>query len=225
MLGNLWRKLSASFSRGSRPKGKPSRPDGFRPTVEALEDRTLPTGFSLTSSAFRNGQSIPAEFPKLFGNRSPQLAWHNPPPDTKSFALLMDDLNVPDAPGGTFNHWVLFNLPKDTLSLRAGIPSGLAHAALSNPDGALQGLNGNLEIGYLGPNPPPGEMHTYVFQVFALNERLNLHAGATRTQLAEAMLGRAVKVPFTEVPIAKGGHILAEATLRGTFPDLQSLIG
>ena len=132
MLGNLWRKLSASFSiprrlifsRGSPPKGKQSRPDRFRPTVEALDDRTLPTGFSLTSSAFRDGSAIPRRFAVVGRNESPPLAWQNPPAGTMSFALLMDDPTVRGENGKleTFNHWVVFDLPASTLKLHGNQP-------------------------------------------------------------------------------------------------------
>ena len=219
MLGNLWRKLSASFSiprrlnflRGSPPKGKQSRADRFRPTVEALDDRTLPSGFSLGSGAFGEGRSIPIQFAssQRGSNQSPPLKWKDPPAGTMSFALLMDD---PDAPGGTFNHWVLFDLPANTLALPARIPR---RAAL--PNGALQGTNENGEIGYLGPNPPRRQRHTYVFRVFALDTpqltltlvpgiQIPLGAGATKPELLFAM----------------AGHVLDQAPLRGTFKRLFS---
>jgi Raf kinase inhibitor-like YbhB/YbcL family protein len=150
-------------------------------------------GIILTSSAFQDGRSIPKLFTGRGRNISPPLAWQNPPAGTMSFALLMDD---PDAPGGTFNHWVLFDLPASTLALGAGI-SRLA----ALPNGALPGTNENENIGYDGPKPPAGRKHTYVFQVFALDTQLNLGAGATKTQLL----------------IAVAGHVLAEAQLRGTF--------
>jgi Raf kinase inhibitor-like YbhB/YbcL family protein len=119
-----------------------------------------------------------------------------------SFALLMDD---PDAPGGTFNHWVLYDLPANTLALPARIPR-----LEVLPNGALQGTNENGEIGYLGPNPPRRQRHTYVFRVFALDtpqltmgpgSQIPLGAGATALQLE----------------IALEGHVLDQAPLQGTF--------
>jgi Raf kinase inhibitor-like YbhB/YbcL family protein len=165
----------------------------FRPAVEALEERMVPA-FILISSAFQDGQSIPKLFSKKGGNISPPLALLDPPAGTMSFAVVMDDLS---APGGSFNHWVLFNLPASEVVLGQGIPRV---PALAN--GALQGNNGNDEIGYLGPNPNQGpRKHTYVFQVFALNTQLNLAPGATKEQLQ----------------IAMAGTVLGEAQLSGTF--------
>jgi Raf kinase inhibitor-like YbhB/YbcL family protein len=165
----------------------------FRPAVEALEDRMVPA-FILTS-AFQDGGSIPKLFAKKGGNISPPLQWLDPPAGTMSFAVLMDDQS---APGGPFNHWVLFNIPASELALGQGIPR-----LEFLPNGALQGLNENGEIGYLGPNPIRGpRKHTYVFQVFALNTtQLNLPAGAQKPELLNAMLP----------------NILGVAELSGTF--------
>ena len=164
----------------------------FRPAVEALEERVVPTFILL--SAFQDGQPIPKQFVKK-GGISPPLTLLDPPAGTVSFAVLMDDQS---APGGPFNHWVLFNIPASQLALGAGIPR-----VEFLPNGALQGLNGNEEIGYLGPTASQGpRKHTYVFQVFALNTQLNLSPGQTgAVQLLDAM-----------VP-----NILAVAEIRGTF--------
>jgi Raf kinase inhibitor-like YbhB/YbcL family protein len=212
MLGNLWRKLSASFSfprrlnvsRGSPPKGKQSRPDRFRPTIEALDDRTLPSVFSLTSTAFPNGQPIPPQYAKIVNglelNFSPPLEWHHPPPGTVSFALIMRDESVLLHEAG-FSHWVIFNIPEHWRSLISGIAKG-PHPF--GPHGPVQGFNGNGEDGYLGPNPTlPPPMHDYVFRLYALNTRLTLRQPVTAGELRNAL----------------GPHIVTggRATLVGTF--------
>jgi Raf kinase inhibitor-like YbhB/YbcL family protein len=165
----------------------------FRPAVEALEERMVPAFILL--SAFQDGQPIPKQFAKKGGDNSPPLFWLDPPAGTMSFAVLMDDQS---APGGPFNHWVLFNIPASESALGQGVPR-----VAFLPNGALQGLNGNEEIGYLGPNPNQGpRKHTYVFQVYALNTQLNLPPGQTTSvQLLEAM-----------VP-----NILGVAQISGTF--------
>jgi len=148
---------------------------------------------NLTSTSFQEGSRIPAKFTCNGAGVSPQLAWSAPPAGTASFALLVTD---PDAPGGTFVHWVLYNLPAGTRALPEGLP---AEGQL--PDGALQGRNDFGEIGYGGPCPPPGSPHHYVFTLYALDAKLNLPVGATRAQVEAAMQG----------------HILASGRLVGLF--------
>jgi Raf kinase inhibitor-like YbhB/YbcL family protein len=211
MLGNLWRKPSASliprrlnFSRGSRPKGKPSRRDRFRPTVEALDDRTLPSAFSLTSTAFQNNHPIPPEYAKIVNgvelNFSPPLEWNHVPHGTESFALIMRDESVLRNEGG-FSHWVIFNIPGSWRTLIAGVAHG---PEPFGRDGPVQGVNGNGEDGYLGPNPIlPPPMHDYIFRLYALNTRLTLHGTVTAHKLRNDL----------DPHIVTGGR----ATLVGTF--------
>jgi len=127
----------------------------------------------LTSSAFANGGNIPQIYTCDGEDISPPLSWSNPPESTGSFALIVDD---PDAPLGTWVHWVFFTGPADSRSLPAELP---AQDRLS--DGSLQGKNGWGNIGYGGPCPPAGSTHTYIFELYALDTTLDLEAGAKKT--------------------------------------------
>src|SRR5262249_41294566 len=133
----------------------------------------------LTSPAFKEGEVIPKKFTKDGKDRSPPLEWEKLPKGTKSFALVCDD---PDAPDGTFVHWVAFNLPADLRELKEGVGS-----EKEQPGGAGQGKNDFDAVGYRGPAPPPGKAHRYFFKLYALDRRLDLPAGATKSKLVEAM--------------------------------------
>jgi hypothetical protein len=148
--------------------------------------------FEITSAAFAPQASIPVKYTCDGQDISPPLSWSDPPPGTESFALICDD---PDAPVGTWVHWVLFNIPADKRSLPESVP---ARAQLS--DGSLHGRNSWRRRDYGGPCPPSGT-HRYVFKLYALDARLSLKAGATKKQLLKAM----------------EGHILAQAELIGTY--------
>jgi Raf kinase inhibitor-like YbhB/YbcL family protein len=147
---------------------------------------------NLTSSSFQGGR-IPAKFTCNGAGVSPQLAWSAPPAATASFALIVTD---PDAPDGTFVHWVLYDLPAAARSLPEGVP---AQGQL--PDGSRQGRNDFGDLGYGGPCPPGHSPHHYHFTLYALDAKLNLPAGATRAQVEAAMKG----------------HILASGELIGTY--------
>lgn len=146
----------------------------------------------ITSTAFREGGMIPKRHTCDGTNVSPPLAWTSVPNDTKSFALIYDD---PDAPMGTWVHWVLFNLPANVKELSENIQSQKTFA-----NGAKQGKNDFGKIGYGGPCPPSGT-HRYYFKLYALDIMINLEAGATKKQLLKAMQG----------------HILAEGQLMGKY--------
>jgi len=146
----------------------------------------------LTTSSFQ-GSQIPGKFTCDGEEVSPQLAWSTPPAGTASFALLVTD---PDAPRGTFTHWVLYDLPAALRSLPEGVA---ARGELS--DGSRQGSNGFGSLGYGGPCPPGGSPHHYIFTLYALDTKLNLPVGATRAQVEEAMQG----------------HILARGQLIGLY--------
>ena len=146
----------------------------------------------LTSSDFQQGGGIPSRYTCDGQNVSPPLAWEDVPAVAKSLALISDD---PDAPMGTWVHWVLWNLPPDTRQLGEGFPTG---ATL--PDGAMQGTTDFGRTGYGGPCPPSGA-HRYFFKLYALDAMLSLKPGSTKAQLEAAM----------------NGHILAQAELMGTY--------
>jgi Raf kinase inhibitor-like YbhB/YbcL family protein len=124
---------------------------------------------------------------------SPPLHWTVPPAATKSFVIIADD---PDAPVGTWVHWVIYDIPLDLRGLTEGIPAN-DHL----PHGAMQGLNDFKRIGYGGPCPPPGKPHRYYFKLYALDAVLNLKPRATKGQVLATCKG----------------HVLAEASLMGRF--------
>jgi Raf kinase inhibitor-like YbhB/YbcL family protein len=134
---------------------------------------------TLTSSAFSEGTRIPKRHAGDGDNRSPGLSWAGAPEAAKSFALIMDD---PDAPAGTFIHWVLFNVPPDS----AGLPEGVPVKAEVHGIGR-QGMNDARTNGYYGPCPPPGKPHRYTLKFFALDKLLDLNPGSAADQLRHAM--------------------------------------
>jgi Raf kinase inhibitor-like YbhB/YbcL family protein len=148
----------------------------------------------VTSKSFMFGQRLPDEYTCQGKNISPHLAWANVPQETKSFAIICDD---PDAPAGTWVHWVIFNIPAMILDLAQGMP---ASETLSN--GARQGKNDFGRIGYGGACPPKGHGdHRYFFKVYALDTILDKEPGITKAELEKAM----------------NGHVLADGQLMGTY--------
>src|SRR5262245_38509450 len=133
----------------------------------------------LTSTAFLDGEPIPQRYAGDGRNVSPPLTWQNPPAGTRSLALICED---PDAPRGTFTHWLVFNLPAESRELCEGIP---AQATL--PNGTAQGINDFGKAGYGGPKPPPGKPHRYLFKLYALDQSPDVQPGATKPQLLAAM--------------------------------------
>lgn len=148
--------------------------------------------FTLSSTSVQDDK-VPREFTCDGDDKSPALLWTSPPRGTSSFALTVAD---PDAPGGTFTHWVLYNLPTGSSSLPAGVPK---QPDLS--DGSHQGRNDFGKVGYGGPCPPPGKPHRYVFTLYALDRNLDPPANASRSQLEAAMQG----------------HILARGELTASY--------
>jgi Raf kinase inhibitor-like YbhB/YbcL family protein len=147
----------------------------------------------INSTAFAEGQPIPDKYTCAGPDVSPLLTWSDAPAGTKSFALIADD---PDAPMGTWVHWVIYNLPPASTSLAENTPQ-----SPELPSGAKQGVNDFGQTGYGGPCPPPGKPHHYFFKIYALNATLNLKAGATKRELLKAI----------------NGHVFAEGQLMGTY--------
>lgn len=133
----------------------------------------------VTSTAFARGAPIPALHTCDGADRSPPLAWSAGPEGTVSYALVMDD---PDAPGGTWVHWVAWNLPANRVA--ENVPK-----RERVPDGTRQGKNSWGKVGYGGPCPPSGE-HRYFFRVFALDGLLELPATTDKSALLAALAGR-----------------------------------
>jgi Raf kinase inhibitor-like YbhB/YbcL family protein len=146
----------------------------------------------VTSPAFQEGQTIPLQYTCDGDSISPPLNWEAVPEGTQSIALILDD---PDAPGGTFVHWVLYDLPADLEGLPENLPAGKGL-----PIGGEEGVNSTKKTGYAGPCPPRGT-HRYFFKVYALDTKLNLPAGETKERLLEAM----------------EGHILGQGQLMGRY--------
>ena len=139
--------------------------------------------FAITSSAFQDGAPIPGRHTCDGGDVSPPLAWSGVPGGTAAFALIADD---PDAPAGTWVHWVLYNIPATVNRL----PEGVAKTeALPDLGGALQGRNDFRRVGYGGPCPPPGPPHHYFFKLYALDAPLRLKAGVQKHDVEAAMRG------------------------------------
>ncbi len=151
----------------------------------------------LKSSAFQNNQEIPRKYTGDGADVSPTLMWNDPPSGAKAFALICDD---PDAPLGTWVHWVIYDVPADATRLAERVP-----VQESLPNGAKQGMNDFKKMGYGGPCPPRGPAHRYFFKLYALDRSTNLKPRATKQQLLAAMKG----------------HILGEAQLIGKYKSNQ----
>jgi Raf kinase inhibitor-like YbhB/YbcL family protein len=160
--------------------------------IQTDED-TIMEQISISSDAFKASTSLPVEHTCDGEDRSPAFSWNTVPADTQSIALIVDD---PDAPGKTWVHWVIYNIPANTTRLPAAVPKNKIL-----DDGSLQGKNDFGRIGYNGPCPPPGKPHRYFFKVYALDTTSGLKNGATKSQLEAAM----------------SGHILAQGEMIGKY--------
>ena len=159
---------------------------------EYTQEAVIMEDFSISSGAFGQGDTIPVEYTCDGSDISPPLVFSGIPGGTKSIALIMDD---PDAPGGIWVHWVIYNMPADTRELAKGMPR-----AGTLPDGSRQGTSDFGKTGYSGPCPPSGT-HRYYFKTYALDTVLDLQPGASKAQLENAMQG----------------HVLAKAELMGKY--------
>lgn len=159
----------------------------------ACGSRVPHSDLKLRIPAFAEGARMPADFTGDGRDASPSLSWTGAPAGTKAFVLVMDD---PDAPAGTWVHWVLYDLPADTVTLDEHQPG----SALL-PGGAKQGRNSWGRVGWNGPSPPPGKVHRYVFRLYALSQPTGLPPGEDR-----GVLDRAMK-----------GHILGQSEWMGTY--------
>jgi Raf kinase inhibitor-like YbhB/YbcL family protein len=138
----------------------------------------------LQSSVFSSNGMIPSKYTCDGDNISPPLTWDHAPNGTTSFALIVED---PDAPKGTFTHWVVYDIPSSQNQLLEGI---MRESTL--PDGSIQGKNDFGELGFGGPCPPEGS-HRYIFRLHALERSLNLAPGASKTEVLKAMEGNVLE--------------------------------
>lgn len=151
------------------------------PAILAGSEGGGTVAFAISSPSFPNGGEIPRKFTCDDADVSPELAWTQAPAGTQSFALIADD---PDAPVGTWTHWVLFDLPANTDNLSENISK-----VDELPNQARQGRNDFRKIGYNGPCPPPGKPHRYFFKLYALSAKLNMRPGASKQEIEQAMQG------------------------------------
>jgi Raf kinase inhibitor-like YbhB/YbcL family protein len=156
-------------------------------------EKTTYCQLNVTSPAFKDNEWIPVKYTADGDNMSPPLHWSGMPQGVREYAIIADD---PDAPHGTFTHWVIYGIPGSYDYLDDGI---MQVSELDN--GAMQGKNSMRTIGYTGPAPPKGKPHHYIFTVYALDAKLDLPAGITRDELRKAIQG----------------HIMCEGKITGLY--------
>lgn len=167
---------------------KPGQAPSPPPPGISADNQTPPTNMFITSPAFNNQETIPRKFTCSGGDINPELQIQNVPTGAKSLVLIVDD---PDAPGGIFTHWTIWNIGSKTTVVKEE----------SKPPSAVEGTTDFGRIGWGGPCPPPGTPHRYFFRLYAVDTLLDLPAGASRKQLEHAM----------------EGHVLQAAELMGIF--------
>lgn len=151
------------------------------------------TAMDVTSPAFQDGGRIPVKYTADGDDMSPAINWSHAPEGTGQFVLICDD---PDAPSGTFTHWVIYGIYGNKTGLPEGVPQ-----IEELDDRSMQGVNSFGKIGYGGPAPPKGKPHRYIFKLYALDARMDLPAGIAKDKLLKAM----------------EGHVIAEGTLTGLY--------
>ena len=162
----------------------------FSAMIVGQQPKPKEVAMKITSSAFSDGALIPIKYTCDGDDISPPLVWSDIPENTASFVLINDD---PDAPVGTWDHWILFNLEGKTTELAENVD-------LSKLAGVQLGRNSWRRNDYGGPCPPYGT-HRYFFKLYALDMKLDLPAGSSKQDIKKAM----------------AGHILAEAELLGRY--------
>lgn len=167
-----------------------TKPSTQTPTPNATTENK--SALVLTSTAFKEGQPIPRQYTCDGVNISPPLEWTGVPTAAKTIALIADD---PDAPAGTWVHWVLYNVPRENIGFVENVP-----ASENLKAGGFQGKNDFGKIGYGGPCPPSAT-HRYFFKIYAIDGELPLKAGATKADVEKAMQG----------------HVVAQGQLMGTY--------
>lgn len=171
----------------------PPQPTAERAVTPAPEEGTE-VEWELTSAAFTQGERIPVQHTRDGQDLSPPLEWTSPPEGTAELVLICDD---PDAPGGTWNHWIVYDLSPEATSLPEGVATD---AAVAEP-ALKQGVTSFGSTGYGGPSPPPGPTHRYQFTLYAVSAETDLEAGASKEQVLAAIEGK----------------VLAETMLEGTY--------
>jgi Raf kinase inhibitor-like YbhB/YbcL family protein len=161
--------------------------------VANMNSTEAPNDMALISRAFIQGQTLRRTYTADGADVSPALQWNHAPAGTESFAVICRDV---DAPGGTFIHWLVYNIPGTASS----VPEGLPRQEKLN-DGSIQGTNDFQVTGYSGPKPPPGKTHNYHFELYALDTMLPVEARVNAARLLELIQG----------------HVLATAKLMGTY--------
>ncbi len=139
----------------------------------------------IKSEAFEDGGEVPVKYTGLGEDVSPSLSWSDPPEKANSFVLIMDD---PDAPMGTWVHWVLYNIPKEVASLAENVPKLSILAS-----GAMQGMNSFKKTGYNGPYPPAGAAHRYYFTLYAVDYVPSIPPGAGKDDILNAIKGHVIE--------------------------------
>ena len=167
-----------------------SQPPGTPASRSVAQAATSSQIMTVSSTAFTNGAPIPARYTCQGANISPELKWSGVPDGAAALALLCQD---PDAPSGTFTHWVVFNLPPTLTELKEG--------PIHLPASAGEGTNDSRKSGYTGPCPPPGKIHHYHFTVYALDTKLAASRSTTGPDLLKLI----------------GGHVLGQVEMVGTF--------